>query len=238
MTNRHGTWAPALLAVFCLLGIAPLEAGAPMVKTQPPAYYRLMLGDFEVTALLDGTFTMPIKGLLNGVSDAQLQHDLTHAFLKDPYEISVNAFLVNTGSKLVLIDTGDGAHMSADTGRLIANLKAAGYDPAQVDEIYITHMHGDHIGGLSHKGERLFPNAIVRASREEADYWLKAENLAAASDDAKASFQHAIDWLEPYVRAGKFLPFDGDVDARAGCACGRHAGPHPGTHLLSGREPR
>jgi glyoxylase-like metal-dependent hydrolase (beta-lactamase superfamily II) len=211
MAIRRGSWIPAALAALCLLAFAPLEAGAPMVKTQPPGYYRMMLGDFEITALLDGTAIMPLKGLLNGVSDAQLQHDLAHAYMKEPYELSINAFLVNTGSKLLLIDSGEGGHMSSDTGRLIPNLKAAGYEPAQVDEIYLTHMHGDHLGGISQDGVRLFPNAVVRASREEADYWLKVENLAAASDDAKPSFQHAIDWLEPYVKAGRFQPFDGDV---------------------------
>jgi glyoxylase-like metal-dependent hydrolase (beta-lactamase superfamily II) len=229
-----------VLAALCVAPVAPLEAAAPMVKAQAPGFYRLMLGDFEVTALLDGTFAVPVKGLLNGVSDAQLEHDLAHAFQKDPMELSVNAFLINTGSKLVLIDSGDGGHSSRDTGHLLANLEASGYEPGQVDEIYVTHMHGDHIGGLSHHGERLFPNAIVRASRQEADYWLKAENLAAASDDNKESFQHAIDWLAPYVKAGKFRPFDGDVTLVPGIrAVGTH-GHTPGhtCYLIESRGNR
>ena len=94
-----------------------------------------------------------------------MQKDLALAFLKDPYEWSFNGFLVNTGSKLVLVDTGAGSTMGATTGKLVANLKASGYKPEQVDEIYITHMHGDHIGGLTADGKRVFPNAVVRAAQ-------------------------------------------------------------------------
>ena len=62
--------------------------------------------------------------------------------------MSVNAYLINTGSKLVLIDAGAGTLFGPTVGKLMANLKASGYQPEQVDEIYITHMHADHVGGL------------------------------------------------------------------------------------------
>ena len=192
-------------------GTLPAQAGAPMVKTQAPGYYRIMVGTVEVTALLDGTMMLPFKDFMNDITPAQFEHALARDFLKDPVEVSVNAFLVNTGSKLVLVDTGDGAGMDG-TGHLQENLKAAGYEPSQVDEIYITHMHGDHISGLTVKGERAFPNAVVRASRQDADYWLSPEKLAAAQGDAKESFQHAQEVFAPYIKAGKFSPFDGDIE--------------------------
>lgn len=223
MRTLRGLGMGVVWVLLGLLMMAPLQAHAPMVRTQAPGYYRMMLGDFEVTALLDGTAMLPIKDFLNGITPAELEHALARDFISDPMELSINAFLVNTGTKLVLIDSGDGGHMDSGTGHLLANLKAAGYEPSQIDEVYVTHMHGDHIGGLSRDGEPLFPRAIVRASRQEADYWLKAENLAAASDDAKSGFQHAIDWLEPYVKAGKFQPFDGDVMLAPGVrAIGTH----------------
>lgn len=197
------------------LGTAPQAQGAaPMVKKQAPGYYRMMLGDFEVTALLDGEFRMPaseLQGLLSGLAQGQFERALRRAYAPEPFTLSINAFLINTGSRLVLIDTGDGAHMTPDSGQLLANMKAAGYDPSRVDEIYITHMHGDHIGGLSRNGKRLFPNAVVRASRQEADYWLKPENVTSADENSAQDYRNAGDWLEPYVKAGRFLPFDGDV---------------------------
>ena len=120
-----------------------------MVKTQAPGYYRIMVGDFEVTALSDGTAQAPLGQFLNEKPEL-VERALAHDFLKDPVELSVNAFLINTGAKLVLVDTGDAGGMQG-TGKLLENLKAAGYDPAQVDEVYITHMHGDHISGLTAK---------------------------------------------------------------------------------------
>ena len=68
----------------------------------------MMLGDIEVTALSDGTFPMPVDKMLTHVKPDELDAALKHAILKEPVETSVNGFLVNTGAKLVLIDTGSG----------------------------------------------------------------------------------------------------------------------------------
>jgi glyoxylase-like metal-dependent hydrolase (beta-lactamase superfamily II) len=84
--------------------------------------------------------------------------------------------LINTGSKLVLVDTGTGAAMFPTTGHLIEHLKAAGYAPDQVDAVVITHMHVDHIGGLSKNGLATFPNASLYIDKAELDYWLNKEN--------------------------------------------------------------
>ena len=217
----------AALAVAMLLS-AGAEASAPLQKSQAPGYYRMMLGDFEVTALSDGTFSMEANKLLTNITPEQLDAALSRAFLKEPVETSVNGFLINTGSKLVLIDTGSGILFGPTVGKLLTNLKASGYRPEQVDEIYITHMHGDHVGGLVVDGKRAFPNAVVRASRQEADYWLSKEHMDAAPKEAKDSYQGAMTSLNPYVSAGKFKAFDGDAKLvpgiRAMAAPGHTAG--------------
>jgi glyoxylase-like metal-dependent hydrolase (beta-lactamase superfamily II) len=203
--------AAMALALTLLFGAAA-EAGAPQQKTQAPGYYRLMLGEIEVTALSDGTFSMDTGKMLTGITPPQLDAALARSFLKDPVETSVNAFLINTGSKLVLIDTGSGVLFGPTVGKLLASLKASGYQPEQVDEIYITHMHGDHVGGLIKDGKLAFPNAVVRAAQQEADFWLSKAHMDAAPADQKDGYQSAMSMLNPYVSAGKFKPFKGDTE--------------------------
>jgi glyoxylase-like metal-dependent hydrolase (beta-lactamase superfamily II) len=181
-----------------------------MVKTSAPGYYRMMLGNFEVTALSDGTVDLPVDKLLTNTTPGEVKKGLEKSFETAPLETSVNAFLINTGPKLVLIDTGAGALFGPTLGKLVANLKAAGYQPEQVDDIFITHMHPDHVGGLVDAERIVFPNATVHADQRDADFWLSPENLAKAPADAKGFFQGAMVSLNPYVKAGHFAPFSAD----------------------------
>ena len=176
--GRLRGWA-APVAAMVFFAIAA-HASAPQQKTQAPGYYRMMLGDFELTVLSDGTFPMEPSKLLINITPKQLDAALARSYLTEPLELSVNGFLINTGPKLVLVDTGCGVLFGPTTGKLLSNLKASGYQPEQVDEIYITHMHGDHVGGLLADGKLAFPNAIVRAAKQESDYWLSKEHLDAA----------------------------------------------------------
>ena len=193
-----------------LLFLQAVHAAAPPAKGQAPGFYRMVLGDFEITALSDGTVPLDVKKLLTNTTPQRVDQLLKRAFLADPVETSVNAFLVNTGSKLVLIDAGSGNLFGPTLGNLINSLKASGYQPEQVDEIYITHMHADHVGGLMAGDKLAFPNAIVRADKRDADYWLSQANLDAAPEGAKDFFKGAMVSLNPYVAAGKFKTFDGN----------------------------
>jgi glyoxylase-like metal-dependent hydrolase (beta-lactamase superfamily II) len=201
--------ASLLMLAAQVVWVAAANAAAPPVKGQAPGYYRMPLGDFEITALNDGTLALDVKKLLTNTSPVRIDQLLKRSFLTNPVDTSVNAFLVNTGTKLVLIDAGTGNLFGPTLGNLVNNLKAAGYQPEQVDEIYITHMHGDHVGGLMAADKLAFPNAIVRADQRDADYWLSQANLDAAPDGAKDSFKGAMASVNPYIAAGKFKPFDG-----------------------------
>ena len=207
---------------------AMIQAAAPQIKTQAPGYHRTMLGDFEVTALSDGTVALPVDKLLTNTTPAQVGKALAASFLKAPVDTSVNAYLINTGTKLVLIDSGAAGLFGPTLGNLLANLKAAGYQPEQVDEIYITHMHADHVGGLMAGDKPAFPNAIVRADRHDADFWLSAANLEKAPAEMKGFFQGAQASINPYVTAGKFKPFDGNTELVPGVRAVAARGHTPG----------
>ena len=202
----------AIAAAAALLLSGAAHAAAPQVKTQAPGFHRLMVGDFEVTALSDGTVALPVDKILTNTTPAKVAAAFKKAGLALPAETSVNGYLVNTGAKLVLVDTGAAGLFGPTLGNLLANLKAAGYEPEQVDEIYITHMHPDHVGGLMAGDKLVFPNAVVRADQKDVDFWLSKKNFAAAPESAKGFFQGAMASLNPYVDAGKFKPFDGDTE--------------------------
>ena len=193
-----------------VLAASAAQAGAPQQKGQAPGWYRMMLGDVEVTALSDGTVGLHVEKLLTGTTPKKVESALARWRMTVPVETSVNGYLLNTGSKLVLVDTGAGSLFGPTLGKLVANLKAAGYQPEQVDEIYITHMHPDHVGGLVADGKPVFPNATVRADQRDADFWLSQANLDAAPKDAKGFFQGAMASLKPYVDAGRFKPIEKD----------------------------
>lgn len=201
-----------ILATLAFLAATAAGAAAPLAKTPAPGYFRMMIGDIEVTAISDGTVDLPVNQLLTNTTPKHVDQVLAKNFLKSPVETSVNAFLVNTGSRLVLVDAGAGSLFGPTLGKLAANIKGAGYQPEQVDEIYITHMHPDHVGGLSANGAMLFPNAIVRADKHDADYWLAAETLEKATGDSKGFVQGAQTMFAPYVKAGKLSTFEGNSD--------------------------
>jgi glyoxylase-like metal-dependent hydrolase (beta-lactamase superfamily II) len=214
-----------------LFGLAvPAWAEIPAAGTQVPGFYRLRLGEFEVTALFDGATRIDTK-LLHHTSGDELQRLLGRMFVDNPtMQTSVNAYLVNTGDHLALIDTGGGALYGPVLGRIADNLRAAGYAPEQVDTVLLTHIHGDHDGGLiDAAGRAAFPNARVFAPQEDADYWLSPEAEAAAPKDRQRSFQTARATTAPYREAGRwstFAPGDSPVPGIRAVAAHGHTPGH------------
>jgi len=227
MNRIHRLFQLTVLSSALVLGgvaalVAPTtaSAAAPQQRTQAPGFYRVMLGDFEITALSDGTIDLDVAKLLAEPA-SKTDAALARAFVHGPVETSVNAYLVNTGTKLVLIDAGAGTLFGPTVGKLLASLRAAGYQPEQVDDIFVTHMHPDHVGGLSVNGQRVFPNATLHADKRDSDFWLAQANLDAAPAAMKGFFQGAMASVNPYVAAGKYEPFEADGE------------PVPGVHTLA-----
>jgi glyoxylase-like metal-dependent hydrolase (beta-lactamase superfamily II) len=199
------------LAMAALAVTLAAHAGAPQVGTQAPGWYRMMLGDFEVTALSDGTVDLDVKQLLTNVKPREVDALLKRSFTANPVRTSVNGYLVNTGDKLVLVDTGAAGLFGPTLGKLVENLKASGYQPEQVDAVVITHLHPDHVGGVMANGRAVFPNATLHVDQRDAGYWLSAEQLAKAPEAAKGFFQGAMASTKPYADAGKLKTFDGNT---------------------------
>ncbi len=152
----------------------PARAAAPMLGSARPTFYRFQLGGFEVTTLLDGARQMdgphPIFGE-NQDPEAVAAFAEENFLPGDQMENSFTPVLVNTGSELVLFDTGNAAGGQPNVGNIPERLEAAGYSTDQIDVVVITHCHGDHIGGLMRDGEAVYPNARYAISGTEYDWW-------------------------------------------------------------------
>ncbi len=216
-----------LAAALAFAISAPAMAAAPLAGTNAPGFFRIMLGDFEVTAISDGTVDLPMNKLLHQPA-AKTDQALARSYLSSPLETSVTGYLVNTGAKLVLIDAGAGSLFGPTLGKLLANLKASGYQPEQVDEVLITHMHPDHVGGLAANGQAAFPNATIRADKHDTEFWLSQANMDKAPADSKGFFQGAMASLAPYVASQHLQPFNGASDITPGIRAIASYGHTPG----------
>jgi glyoxylase-like metal-dependent hydrolase (beta-lactamase superfamily II) len=224
-----GTPVLTLALALALPALPPaVQAAAPQLKTQAPGWYRMMLGRFEVTVLNDGTHPFPVESVMIDVTPGQVADALKLDELRLPIQGSINAFLINTGDRLVLVDSGAGELYGACCGKLLANLRAAGYAPEQVDEVLLTHLHKDHVGGIVHAGKAVFPNAVVRAARVDADYWLDPNGAAKAPALLASFFDSARTALAPYQAAGRFKPFEGAAELESGIRAVPEPGHTPG----------
>jgi glyoxylase-like metal-dependent hydrolase (beta-lactamase superfamily II) len=151
----------------------------------------MKLGAFEVTTLLDGFIDLNPAVLLGDPALIKQHLEAAGAY-GSPIRTAVNTFLVNTGEKLVLVDCGGARMLGPNAGRLPQALAQIGIDPAQVDEVYITHMHGDHLhGAVTPEGAKLFPNAVLRIAKADVDHWANPAVEAAAPADQKGRFAAA-----------------------------------------------
>lgn len=202
------------LGSLILLVTSSVFAAAPMQKTQAPGYYRMMLGQFEVTALHDGMLGID-AALLRGISESDIQKLLDRAFIDDLHKIptSTNAYLINTGAKLILIDTGGGKSFAPTLGKLRENMKASGYAPEQIDAVLMTHLHPDHVGGLTDAdGKPAFPKAVVYVAKAEHDYWFsdtEPQNVPAAFLEHLRNYRKLVrSMAKPYLALNQWKTFE------------------------------
>jgi glyoxylase-like metal-dependent hydrolase (beta-lactamase superfamily II) len=186
-TMLAGT-AMAGAAAVSPIGTTPASAAAPPAGAQAPGYYRYKVGDYEITVVTDGATTSSLADnfVVNQKKD-DVNAALAAAFMdKDKVTVPYNPIVVNTGTKLIVFDTGGGEAALERTqgaaGQFQRNLKAAGIDRNAVDLVVISHFHGDHVNGLLTPDNKLaFANAEVMVPSAEWKFWMDDGEMSRAS---------------------------------------------------------
>lgn len=172
LTRRNALFAGASLP---FAAAAPtLVSAAGHAATSMPTHRDFTLGDFKVTTLLVGSRSVEAPHNIFGmnVDDATFAEVSAANFLPtDAAQFFFTPTVVNTGSEVILFDTGLNAEGTTKA------LEAAGYAASDVTHVVITHMHGDHIGGLTNAdGAETFAGAAYLTGQVEFDAWAKQEN--------------------------------------------------------------
>lgn len=189
LNRRHLLAGAAAMGAAAFTGLGPIaaNAAAPQAGAQAPGFYRYKVGSFECTSINDGarTFPMPDKFVANIPKEEALAAGEAAYMPKGMVTVPFNPQLINTGSKLVLIDTGNGiANFEASkgaVGRTLQNLQAAGVDPKNVDVVLLSHLHPDHTNGIRlADGALAFPNAEIMVPGKDWEFWTSEDNAAKA----------------------------------------------------------
>ncbi|MGH6726238.1 MAG: MBL fold metallo-hydrolase [Pseudolabrys sp.] len=205
------------LAAGCAVLASPGRAAAPAATAQGPGVYRYKLGDIELTALYDGVWYLPIDDkFVRNASAADVNEALAAAYLPpNVLPISFTALLVNTGGKLVLIDTGTAGQIVDTAGFMNANLAAAGITPDAIDTIVISHFHPDHIDGIKTKdGNKVFANAEILVPEPEWKFWMDDGNMSRAEGAVHRYFLNARRIFKDITR--QVRPFKPGAEVAAG----------------------
>ena len=199
-----GTLSPSILAGS--------HASHP-ASTPPTGVFSTKVGDVRITALLDGVIPLQ-KGYFSG--EEQAINAVLEAIGRADGNLPapINAYLIQTGGKNILVDAGMGAidGFGPGYGQISAALQAAGVTPEQIDTLVITHAHPDHLGGvLSATGTAVFPKATLIISETEFAFWNSVENLTTAPDEAKGIFEFAQIAFSVYADRVRQVPAGTEV---------------------------
>ena len=233
MCNDSGL-SHGLVSTFAVLALS--TAGTVNASDAGDGFQKMKLGDFTVIALSDGMFDLPAEQLLVEDRPGVVKTLLDKAKLAATVSSTVNGYLIDTGNKRILVDAGAGDLQGPGLGRLAQHLQAAGYALTAIDEILLTHLHPDHVGGIVKNGRAVFPNATVFVDAREAAFWQDASNLRKVDASVSASFDGTHAALQPYLAARRFRTFTAGAQLAPGVtsiAMNGHTVGHTGYRVQS-----
>jgi glyoxylase-like metal-dependent hydrolase (beta-lactamase superfamily II) len=242
LTRRTALSGTLALAAAPMLPSSKARSAVPLANKQAPGFYRYNVGDVQVNVVSDGASTMPLpdKFVLNAGKD-DVGAALEQSFLPgDKVTIPYGPLVINSGSKLIVIDTGSGpgalAQSKGAIGQFVTNLRAAGFDPATVDQVVISHFHGDHVNGLvDADNQPIFLNAEVLVPQAEWAYWMDDGEMSRASGERLGDqFRNARRVFETGLKK-KVTPYEWGKEVVPGLLAVESVGHTPGhtSYVLS-----
>src|SRR5712671_4038378 len=185
-----GVAAAGAATALTPFAISTARAAVPPAGAQAPGFYRYKVGSYECTSINDGarSFPMPDAFVKNVPKEEALAAAEAAYMPKGMVTVPFNPQLINTGSKMVLIDCGNGVAAlegsKGAAGRTLLNLQAAGVDPKSIDVVLMSHLHPDHTNGIRlADGSMAFPNAEIMVPAKDWEFWTSEENASKAQSN-------------------------------------------------------
>jgi glyoxylase-like metal-dependent hydrolase (beta-lactamase superfamily II) len=192
------------------------------------------IGDLEVKGFTDGILKTSID-LIIGMERAQAA-SLAGSAADGSVNIPVNNFLFERNGKRMMVDAGCGNTLQPTLGKLPANLRAAGIDPASITHILLTHIHPDHANGLvDDAGEAHYPNAEILVHATEYDFWMEGAPEDAPERLRRQKARNRIN-LKPYMERTRRLKDGEEVLGCAPLVASGHTPGHTVWRISAGRD--
>src|SRR5215472_10403821 len=216
------------------------EGGKPMSKIpqeQVSGVFHRRVGDIVVTAISDG-FVDGGLDVLRNIDQEEARRILAESF-RPARRTAINAFLLYSAGRLALVETGSGNYLGPTAGKVLANIAAAGVDPASIETVLLTHMHPDHSAGLSDPatGRRYFSNAELVVHENEPPHWFDDDAMAKASErQRRLYFMCAREQIAPYKDRTRLFQKGEVFPGVTAIPCHGHTPGHTSFLISSGNE--
>ena len=214
-SNRRTLFAgSAMMATAIALPAAAQQAPAAAPAGQAPGFYRFKVGAWTITTVHDGFFRRPLEGFVRNAPFAEVQAVMAESFLAtDLITVPFTITFAQKGDVLAVFDAGNGVTpATATNGKMIANMAAAGIDPARVTHVIQSHFHGDHVNGLLNaENGRAFPNAEIIVPAPEWAWWTNEGNTTQSPEGQRPTFANTTRRFAPYQGRVRQITPGGEV---------------------------